>query len=545
LTLLTCGIVCNFVCFLGEVFTSDINESADSMDHAALDSPVGEDIQLTGYQHRRPSMRDPESASADADENDALTGSGKRSKTLSTVGNATMWLLWIGLCAGVLVLISVTSATYNVVLRFHPTTTVTTVYEALGLPGHEGLSWNDVTTQTSGTTVNFYMWSGDTKINKWVDDWLAPKVSDLYSITVQRVAVDDTEDAVSLVLAEIAAGNLTTGKVDLVWINGENFATMKSANALYGLWTTKVPAAANYDFNSNAVKYDFGITTNGYEMPYNLAQVVFIYDTKRFPSGPPQSMAELVTWVQENPGKFTYPAPCQTTDCEVYDYTGSAFIRHFLYEFGPTGTAYTDMLGAFDETVYEQRAGYAFTKLRQLYSGLYNVSGKNYYPVSINESDALFASEDIWLTLSYEPSHAGDLVSSGYWPNTTMSYVPSSGTISNTNFVAIASNAENALSAVVVADYIAEIWSTFSRRQSDNWGSLQAYDPTCDAMTTGGWQIAFDSLTLSPQTPSQAVLSAGAMPEMVSEYVTTMQSDWVKCVLEYSDYQGQSPCVVG
>ncbi len=248
--------------------------------------------------------------------------------------------------------------------------------------------------------------------------------------------------------------------------------------------------------------------------------------------------------VTENPGRFTYPAPCQDATCENYDYTGSAFIRHFLYYYGPSGSSYKDMVGNFNAKTYASRAQIAFTKLRQLEAGVYQKSGKAYYPFNIVESDQLFADEEIWLTLSYEPSHAGEMVAQAVWPNTTMSYVPSSGTISNTNFVAIAGNAKNRLAAVVVADYIGEIWSQFNRRQSSQWGALQCYNPTAAALTTGGWQIAFDYLVTTPQTPSTLSLRAGAMPEMVSQYVNTMQADWVSCVLNYAaPYTGTSPCV--
>ena len=40
----------------------------------------------------------------------------------------------------------------------------------------------------------------------------------------------------------------------------------------------QVPNAANFDFNNIAIRYDFGLPTNGFELPYNEAQVVFIYN---------------------------------------------------------------------------------------------------------------------------------------------------------------------------------------------------------------------------------------------------------------------------
>ena len=100
------------------------------------------------------------------------------------------------------------------------------------------------------------------------------------------------------------------------------------------------------------------------------------------------------------------------------------------------------MLGDFNQNTYNVHAAAAFTKLREIQPYLYNRSGIPYYPNNITESDDLFAKGEIWLTLSYDPSHAGILVAQGYWPTTTQGYVLQSGVISNTNFIAIGWNAK-------------------------------------------------------------------------------------------------------
>src|SRR5208337_3029858 len=48
-----------------------------------------------------------------------------------------------------------------------------------------------------GTTVNFYSWSGDDRINKWIDTALATYVKDNYDITLKRIPIEDTQDAVT------------------------------------------------------------------------------------------------------------------------------------------------------------------------------------------------------------------------------------------------------------------------------------------------------------------------------------------------------------
>ena len=49
------------------------------------------------------------------------------------------------------------------------------------------------------------------------------------------------------IAAEKAANNLNDGSVDVLWINGENFAALKNQGLIYGPITEKVK---NYKINS-------------------------------------------------------------------------------------------------------------------------------------------------------------------------------------------------------------------------------------------------------------------------------------------------------
>ena len=60
------------------------------------------------------------------------------------------------------------------------------------------------------------------------------------------------------------------------------------------------------------------------------------------------------------------------------------------------------------------------------------------------------------------------MVAANIWSNYTKAYVMDSGTIMNTNFIAIAKNAKNLLSAIVTTNYIASISAQFSRREVYN-----------------------------------------------------------------------------
>jgi putative spermidine/putrescine transport system substrate-binding protein len=81
-------------------------------------------------------------------------------------------------------------------------------------------NWEDVLEQARGTTVNWYMWGGSAALNEFVDAHYGDPLQAEYGITLNRVPVADTVDAVNTVLSEAEAGVTEEGSVDLIWING-------------------------------------------------------------------------------------------------------------------------------------------------------------------------------------------------------------------------------------------------------------------------------------------------------------------------------------
>ncbi len=154
-----------------------------------------------------------------------------------------------------------------------------------------------------------------------------------YGVTVEHVELDDTASAVATVLAEKAAGRDEGGSVDLIWINGENFASMKRDGLLFD--AGHVPAKAgpralpNWQYvdveNKPTITVDFTIPTEGLEAPWGGAKLVFFHDTARTNAADmPASMSALADWTADNPGRFSYPAPP--------DFIGSSFLKQALSE---------------------------------------------------------------------------------------------------------------------------------------------------------------------------------------------------------------------
>ena len=108
-----------------------------------------------------------------------------------------------------------------------------------------------------GQTVNWYIWGGSDSINAFVDDFYGKALQERYEITLNRVPIADTVDAVDQVLSEKQAG-AEVGAVDLIWINGENFFTLKQADLLYPDWAQKLPNSKLLNWDNPAINLDFG-----------------------------------------------------------------------------------------------------------------------------------------------------------------------------------------------------------------------------------------------------------------------------------------------
>ena len=170
-------------------------------------------------------------------------------------------------------------------------------------------NWDSVLTAAKGQTVNWYLWGGSDSINAFVDNFYGKALQERYGITLNRIPVADTVDAVNQVLSEKQAGT-DPGVVDLIWINGENFFTLKQANLLYSDWAQKLPNSKYVNWDNPAINLDFGTPVDNLESPWSSAQFQFVYDTARLkPSELPHSYAELKTWACVHPGRFTYIAP--------------------------------------------------------------------------------------------------------------------------------------------------------------------------------------------------------------------------------------------
>lgn len=317
--------------------------------------------------------------------------------------------------------------------------------------------WEEIVDAANGQTVYWNAWGGDERINAYIA-WVGERVWDDYGVMLRHVKLADTADAVSRVLAERAAGKTADGSIDLIWINGENFATMKDNALLYGPFTEALPNFQLVDFEDKpSTLVDFTVPTEGLEAPWGMAKLNFIYDSARV-AETPGSIPTLLDWARANPGRFTYPTPP--------DFLGSTFLKQVLIELAPDPAFLQQAV--VDDSQVEQVARPLWEFLDALHPHLWR--GGETFPASGPAQRQLLDDGEVDITLSFYPSEASSAIANGLLPETARTFVLDRGTIGNTHFVAVPFNATAAEGALVVANFLMSAEAQAEKQNPEVWG---------------------------------------------------------------------------
>ena len=235
------------------------------------------------------------------------------------------------------------------------------------------------------------------------------------------------------------------GVVDLIWINGENFFTLKQANLLYSDWAQKLPNSKYVNWDNPAINLDFGTPVDNLESPWSSAQFQFVYDTARLkPSELPHSYAELKTWACVHPGRFTYIAPGPG------GFLGTRFVKGALYEL--SGGA--EQWQKFDQAIWDKWSPELWKYLNELKPCLWR-NGET-YPKDETELKSLLANNEVDFSMTNDITGAGTGIQDGLLPKTARAFVFDQYMIGDFNYVAIPSNAPHKAAALVLANLLLE-----------------------------------------------------------------------------------------
>ncbi|MGN6600496.1 MAG: ABC transporter substrate-binding protein [Actinomycetes bacterium] len=374
-------------------------------------------------------------------------------------------------------------------------------------------SYADVEAKAKGQTVNWYMYGGDDVLNGFINGYVKQQLA-AKGVTLNQVKITDTADAVNKVLAEKQAGKDTDGSVDLIWINGENFATGKQAKLWYCGYPTSLPNATYVDFSQPAVSHDFGLPVDGCESVWQQANSALVYDSAKLKASDVASVDSLFAWAKAHPGQFTYPAPP--------DFTGSMAVRTFFYD---TAGGPDTFQGGFNEQAYSAAADKLWQRLNGIEPSLWK-KGET-YPQTEDDVEKLYASGQIAAFLTYGPGAVGPAVAKGTYPDTTREAILSVGNISNYSFVAIPYNSPHKEGAEVLANLLLDPQTQLGLYKAT--GSYPAIDLT---KVDPKVKQAFESVSRSPSVLSISQLQAHAQPELSADYVTRIEKDWKTNVLQ-------------
>lgn len=376
-----------------------------------------------------------------------------------------------------------------------------------------GMPWEKVVETARGGEVNWFLWGGSDAINKYVTEYVGGILKENYDITLNRVGINQTVEAVNIVLGEKEAGVNDKGSVDMIWINGENFRTMKQGGLAYCGYIDTLPNNALVNWGNPSIANDFGVPVDGCEVPWSKTQFSFAYDTART-ENPPRSISELIEWIKANPGQFTYPAPP--------DFNGSVFVRHVFYH---AAGGVENLLGDFDQAKYDAAAERTWEILNDLEPYLWREG--NTYPTSINALQQLFANSEVGIYFNYEPAEVGINIDNGTFPPTVRGYGLNDGTIGNTNYTIIPFNSPNKAAALVLQNVLLSGDVQYEKAKPDVWGAKTAIEVS---RTSADVQAKFASLKAHPAVVPADELAKNSLPELQASWIAAIEKGWLENV---------------
>ncbi len=372
--------------------------------------------------------------------------------------------------------------------------------------------WADVLQTARGQTVYFNHWGGNPLINAYVE-WAAAEVAERHGVTLVPVKVDDIATTVTRVLTEKTAGRDTGGTVDLLWVNGENFAAMKENGLLYGPFAEALPNFALVDTEGKPTTLvDFTIPTDGLESPWGMAQFVFIYDAQQVPE-PPATLEALKERILAHPGRFTYPRPP--------DFYGSTFLKQVLL----SSVADPALLASpppADAAAAEAILAPLWAWLEVTHPAMWR--GGRDFPESGPALQGLFADGAVDFAVSFSPTEASAKVLAGVFADSTRTAVLETGTIGNTHFVAIPYNANAPEGAQVVANFLLSPEAQARKADPQYWG-----DPTVLALDklSEADRGRFEAIDFGPATLPPEALGT-VLPEPHPDWMVLIEAKWAE-----------------
>jgi putative spermidine/putrescine transport system substrate-binding protein len=372
-------------------------------------------------------------------------------------------------------------------------------------------TWEDIQAGGQAQEMTMMMWKGDPKINVYMQEYIKPKLLKKHNINL-TIVDGQGNYIVQMLMAELQAG-ANTSEIDLMWINGETFYQLRQIDALFGPWTSKLPNADKIDFENPFIGKDFQQAIDGYEMPWGNVQMTLIYNQDKIQQ-PPQTRAELLSFVKEHPGKFTWDN----------HFTGLTFMKALLIDIagGPKV-----LEGEFNEDLYAKYSDELWVFLNQLKPYLWRQG--EVFPENVAQMHQLFANGELLFTMSNNDAEVDNKVEEGLFQKSSRAYVPEFGTIQNSHYLGISKLSEKKLTAMLVVNELISEENQLEKMKPSVWGDGTVLQVSkLDSV----FQKKFNSIAQRNYVPPRKDIQQKALPELAPEYMIRLAEDFKKNLID-------------
>lgn len=324
--------------------------------------------------------------------------------------------------------------------------------------------WQQTLKTAQGKSVYFYAWGGSKAVNDYLR-WATRAIAQQYRIRLIHVKVTDPSEPVTRLKAE----NGRTSAIDLIWVNGENFAYLKQQNFLLGdLWTV-IPNAAFLAVDKLPISVDFGEPMDGFEVPWGIGQFNLIAEKAVYPQ-PQLSATFLLDVAKNHPKTVTYPRPPE--------FHGTTFLKQLLIELTEADPRLYQLAS---EQAKNQLLPVLWQYLDKLHPYLWQQGQA--FPSSAAEQLLLYQQKNLSMTVSFNPNQWLKEKSTQQISESSERRYFTHGAITNSHNLAIPKSAPSPDAAKVVINFMLSEKAQYEKF-TGVWGDPSVITPLFDEKAT-------------------------------------------------------------
>lgn len=349
------------------------------------------------------------------------------------------------------------------------------------LPDPRG-NWTEIEQRARGETVTLALPGAPEEALRFFG-WAGEELQRLHGVTL---ALDTSEAAGGLAFSSQAGGTDAggrasggqdagrqdaesqdgggaprTGGPDLVWIEGDGFGALKSADLLSVPFAGGLPNWRFVDLeNHPEAIFDAGTATDFRAVPLGLQRLTFFADTSR--AGPqdrlPRGAEALADWAGRHPGRLALPAPASLL--------GHRFLEQMLFE---TADDRSVLSRPVEDSDFETATARLWPLLERLGAGRAEGGDGASMPASEAEALAMLARGEADIVPALNPQAGARGIRGGTLPSTVRPVLFEGGMIGGAHMLAIPKAAAHPAGALVAANFLVSPQAQSRKGALDGW----------------------------------------------------------------------------